>query len=81
MTSLLDDLNSSVTVILPGGIALHNFRTSQGNLRHVKITLRAYSLFEENTYTSPTTCSGLSGGLTYCHLNQALLCKHRRGNL
>ena len=47
MTSLLDDLNSSVTVILPGGIALHNFRTSQGNLRHVKITLRAYSLFEE----------------------------------
>ena len=36
MTSFLDDLNSSVTVILPGGIALHNFRTSQINLRHVK---------------------------------------------
>ena len=81
MTSILNDLNSSVTVILPGGIALHNFRTSQGNLRHVKITLRAYSLFEENTYTGPTTCSGFPGGLTYCYLKPALLCKRRRGNL
>ena len=59
----------------------YNFRTSQVNLRHVKITLRAYSLFEENTYTCPTTCSGFPGGLTYCYLKQALLCKRRRGNL